>query len=98
MTSSQWFDRLTRYRIAAAFLYVPFVISLIGAVLGHNLRDWIGIWGVRAIYYVGLLLLTLALAIDSWEVYAGKRRVKQLIEDRQNERRSRGKHAKSENL
>ena len=96
MTSPTWFDRLTRYRVAAAFLYIPFLLTLVGQIIGYNLSDWITAWGVRAFYYTGLLLLTLALVMDSWEVYAGKRRVKQLIDQRQTDRRARGKHAKTD--
>lgn len=81
----EWFDRIRRYRIAAGFLYVPFILTLFGQIFGHSLRDAIGIVGVRAFYYTGLALLTLALAMDAWEVYAGKRRVKQMIERRLNE-------------
>jgi hypothetical protein len=94
MPNPTWLDRTARYRIAAAFLYVPFLGTLIGQIFGVSLRDVIGLVGVRSFYYTGLLLLTVALAMDAWEVYAGKRRVKQLINQRINERRPPGRHSK----
>ena len=95
MTSPTWFDRVTRYRVAATFLYVPFVLTLIGQVTGFHLRDMIGMWGVRGLYYTGLVLLTVALALDAYEVYAGKRRVKQMISQKKRSRKTPGKHAKA---
>lgn len=96
MTSPTWFDRMTRYRIAAAFLYVPFLLTLVAWGMGTTLRDVFPQYVTRGFYWTGLALLTVALALDAWEVYAGRRRVKQLIQDRQEERRPRGKHAKSD--
>lgn len=94
MTSPTWFDRMTRYRVAAAFLYVPFIMTLVAWSMGTSLREMIPMWATRAIYWTGLLLLTVALAMDAWEVYAGKRRVKQMIDTKKRNRRSPGKHAK----
>lgn len=79
----EWFDRVRRYRIAAAFLYVPFIASLVTLIYGHELREVLPLWALRSIYWTGLLLLTLALAMDAYEVYAGKRRVKQMIAGKQ---------------
>lgn len=76
-------DRLTKYRAAAAFLYVPFLLTLGCWAAGTTMRDEFPSWVIRFFYWVGLLLLTVALAMDSYEVYAGKRRVKRLIEKRQ---------------
>jgi len=79
----EWFDRVRRYRIAAVFLYIPFIASLVTWTYGHELRDVLPLVAIRSIYWVGLLLLTVALAMDAYEVYAGKRRVKQMIEGKQ---------------
>lgn len=78
-----WFDRIRRYRIAAAFLYVPFIGTLVSWGFGHELRDVVPLIVMRSIYWTGLTLLTAALVMDAYEVYAGKRRVKQLIEEKQ---------------
>jgi hypothetical protein len=94
MTSPTWFDRMTRYRVAAAFLYIPFVMTLVAWGMGTELREILPLYVTRGIYWTGLFLLTVALAMDAWEVYAGKRRVKQLIDQKQRDRRQ-GKHAKS---
>lgn len=95
MTSPTWFDRMTRYRIAAAFLYVPFIMTLVAWIMGTQLRDVLPMWTTRGIYWVGLLLLTVALAMDAWEVYSGKRRVNQMIDQKKRDRRH-GRHAKSD--
>jgi hypothetical protein len=95
MTSPTWFDRMTRYRVAAVFLYVPFVGQLGAWAAGTELRELLPIYVTRSIYWAGLLLLTVALALDTWEVYSGKRRVNQLISQKKRDRRSSGKHAKS---
>lgn len=96
MTSPTWFDRMTRYRIAAAFLYVPFVGQLFAWSAGTELRELLPMYATRGIYWTGLFLMTTALAMDAWEVYAGKRRVKQMIDQKKRERSTKpGKHAKS---
>jgi hypothetical protein len=87
---------MTRYRVAAAFLYVPFIMTLVAWSMGTSLRELLPMWATRSIYWTGLLLLTVALAMDAWEVYAGKRRVKQMISQKQRARRSPGKHAKAD--
>ena len=94
MTSPTWFDRTARYRIAALFLYVPFVGQLFAWSAGTELREILPIYVTRGIYWAGLLLLTVALALDTWEVYSGKRRVKQMIVQKKRERRP-GRHAKT---
>lgn len=77
-----WFDRINRYRVAAGFLFVPFVLTLI-AWLSHVEVDVIMPMVVRrSIYWVGLFLLTVSLAMDAAEVYAGKREVKRMIKER----------------
>ena len=96
MTSPTWFDRMTRYRVAAAFLYVPFLMTLVAWSIGTTLRDMLPYYVVRGFYWMGLALLTVALAMDAWEVYSGKRRVKQMIDHKQRTRRSPGKHAKAD--
>lgn len=78
----EWFDRIRRYRLAAVFLYVPFVAQLGAWSAGTELRELLPMLVTRSIYWTGLLLLTVALALDAWEVYSGKRRVKQMIEER----------------
>jgi hypothetical protein len=93
MSNLRWFDRMSRYRIAAVFLYVPFVAQLGAWSAGTQLRDILPFIVMRSIYWVGLLLLTVALAMDAWEVYAGKRQVKRMIDQKKRERRH-GKHAK----
>jgi hypothetical protein len=85
---------MTRYRVAAAFLYIPFVMTLVAWGMGTELREILPLYVTIGIYCTGLFLLTVALAMDAWEVYAGKRRVKQLIDQKQRDRRQ-GKHAKS---
>lgn len=85
---------MTRYRVAAAFLYVPFFASMIALMMGTQLREILPLWATRGIYWVGLLLLTVALAMDAWEVYSGKRRVKQMIDQKKRDR-PHGRHAKS---
>lgn len=84
-----WFDRFNRYRIAAAFLYALFLLSLAGMISGHPAREWLPWWLSRGLFWTGLLVLTVALAMDAYEVYAGKRKVKQMIETHQNRDRSR---------
>lgn len=93
MISPTWFDRMNRYRVAAAFLYVPFVGQLGAWTAGTELREVLPTVVTRSIYWCGLLLLTVALAMDGWEVYAGKRKVRQLISQKKRERPT-GKHAK----
>lgn len=78
-----WFDRINRYRIAAAFLYVLFILSMVGTFSGHPVKEWLPWWLSRALFWSGLLVLTVALAMDAWEPYAGKRRVKRLIAEQQ---------------
>lgn len=77
------FDRMTQYRVAAAFLYVPFFMTIIALVQGREPWKMWPIWVTRGIQWTGLALLTLALALDAFEVYAGKRRVRQMIETKQ---------------
>jgi len=86
MTSTTWFDRITKYRFAAAFLYVPFVGQLGAWAAGTELRDLLPTAVTRSIYWTGLLLLTVALAQDAWEVYSGKRQVKRMIDQKKRER------------
>jgi hypothetical protein len=95
MTSPSFFDRMTRYRLAAAFLYVPFLGTLAAWAGGTELRDLLPVYVTRSIYWIGLLLLTVALAMDAWEVYAGKRQVNRMIDQKKRERRK-DKHAKSD--
>lgn len=74
-----WWDRINRYRVAAGFLYVPFILAMITLVTGHELMAQ----SVRrSVYWIGLFLLTVALAMDAWEVYSGKRQVKRMIATR----------------
>jgi hypothetical protein len=94
MISTTWFDRMNRYRIAAAFLYVPFLGQLGAWIDGTELRNVLPVVVTRSIYWAGLFLLTVALAMDAWEVYAGRRRVKRLI-NRKKQERPTGKHAKA---
>lgn len=93
MTSPTWFDRMNRYRIAAVFLYVPFVGQLFAWTAGTELREILPLYATRGIYWAGLFLMTAALAMDAWEVYAGKRRVKQMIDQKKRDR-PHGRHAK----
>lgn len=86
MTSPAFFDRMTRYRTAALFLYVPFLGTLAAWASGNELRDLLPVYVTRGIYWVGLLLLTVALAMDAWEVYSGKRQVNRMIEQKKRER------------
>lgn len=87
MTSPTFFDRMTRYRTAALFLYVPFLATLVAWGSGTTLRDLLPVYVTRGIYWVGLLLLTVALAMDAWEVYAGKRQVNRMIDQKKRDRR-----------
>jgi putative Ca2+/H+ antiporter (TMEM165/GDT1 family) len=82
-----WFDRFNRYRIAAAFLYALFILTMIGMFSGHPVKEWMPVWGTRALFWTGLLVLTVALAMDAYEVYAGKRRVKHLIDKKKSQRK-----------
>lgn len=75
----RWFDQLNRYRIAAFVLVVPAVLNIL--VIDLELFD-MSMWARRAIYWVGLLILLGAVAIDAREVYRGKRTVKQMIRSR----------------
>ena len=77
-----WFDRVNRYRVAAGFLFVPFLAAMVALIFGHNINEFLPMMARRSIYWVGLLLLTIALAMDWWEVYSGKREVKRRIEAR----------------
>jgi hypothetical protein len=81
-----WFDRFNRYRIAAAFLYALFLLNLAGSISGHPVKEWLPHGFLRGLFWAGLLILTVALAMDAYEVYAGKRRVKQMIEDQRSRR------------
>lgn len=74
-----WFDRINRYRLAAGFLFVPFVLTLIAWMTGVSVDTVLPMVARRSVYWVGLLFLTVALAMDAWEVYAGKRQVKRLM-------------------
>lgn len=86
LTVPTWFDRFNRYRIAAGFLYTLFLLSLAGMISGHPAKEWLGVWASRALFWAGLLVLTVALAMDAWEVYAGKRKVKQMIDQKKQDR------------
>lgn len=86
MTSPTWFDRVNRYRIAAAFLYVPFIGQLGAWADGTELRNVLPVAVTRSIYWTGLFLLTAALAMDAWTVYAGKRKVRQMISRKKQDR------------
>lgn len=79
MPLTRWFDRVNRYRIAAVFLFIPFVSALVSYTFGHELNEMLPLIVRQAIYWVGLLLLTVALTLDYWEIQRGKRRVKRLI-------------------
>lgn len=81
-----WFDRFNRYRIAAGFLYALFLLSLAGMISGHPVKEWLPVWASRGLFWSGLLVLTVALAMDAWEVYSGKRKVNQLIDRKKAER------------
>lgn len=76
-----WFDRYNRYRIATIFLYMLFLLTTWGLISGHSVKDWIPVWGTRALFWAGLFVQTVALAMDAYEVYAGKRKVKHLIKE-----------------
>lgn len=77
-----WFDRINRYRASAAFLFVPFLLTLFAWVVGIPVDVVMPMVARRSVYWVGLFLLTVALAMDAWEVYSGKRQVKRMIEAR----------------
>jgi hypothetical protein len=51
MTSPTWFDRMTRYRIAAAFLYVPFLLTLVAWGMGTTLREILPEYVTRGFYW-----------------------------------------------
>jgi putative effector of murein hydrolase LrgA (UPF0299 family) len=70
---------MNRYRVATLFLYVPFIGQLAAWLAGSELREMLPTAVSRSIYWAGLGLLTLALALDAWEVYRGKRQVNRLI-------------------
>lgn len=74
-----WFDRINRYRVAAGFLFVPFILALIGFTVGIDKNTIMPLHVRQVIYWIGLFLLTISLAMDAWEVYAGKREVKRMI-------------------
>lgn len=77
-----WFDRINRYRVAAGFLFIPFILTLVAWSMGLPVDVVMSAVVRRSIYWVGLFLLTVALAMDAWEVYSGKREVKRMIEAR----------------
>lgn len=77
-----WFDRINRYRVAAVFLFVPFVLVMIPMITPIELDTIMPLIVRRSVYWFGLLILAVALAMDAWEVYSGKREVKRMIEDR----------------
>jgi len=77
-----WFDRINRYRVAATFLFIPFVLALVPMVSPIDLDTIMPYLVRRSVYWFGLLILAIALAMDAWEVYAGKREVKRMIEAR----------------
>ena len=75
-----WFDRLNRYRVAAIFLFIPFFLVMIPMITAIELDTIMPYLVRRSIYWFGLLILAIALAMDAWEVYSGKREVKRMIE------------------
>lgn len=75
-----WFDRINRYRVAAVFLFIPFVLALIPMLTPVEMDSVMPFLVRRGIYWFGLLILAVALAMDAWEVYSGKREVKRMIE------------------
>lgn len=75
-----WFDRINRYRVAAVFLFIPFVLALIPMLTPVEMEVVMPFLVRRSIYWFGLLILAVALAMDAWEVYSGKREVKRMIE------------------
>lgn len=77
-----WFDRINRYRVAAVFLFVPFVLAMIPMLTDIEMETIMPFLVRRSIYWFGLLILAVALAMDAWEVYSGKREVKRMIEKR----------------
>lgn len=74
-----WFDRINRYRVAAGFLFGPFLINMGALLTGTPIDDVLPETVRRGIYWVGLLLLGVALGMDALEVYRGRRQVKRLI-------------------
>ena len=80
-----WFDRINRYRVAAVFLFIPFFLALIPMVTAIDMDTIMPFIVRRSIYWVGLLILAVALAMDAWEVYSGKREVKRMIEAKLNQ-------------
>jgi hypothetical protein len=77
-----WFDRINRYRVAAGVLFIPFLLTLFAWIIHMPVDSVMPMIPRRGIYWAGLVFLTLAIAMDAWEVYAGKRRVKRLIQER----------------
>src|SRR5688572_2440697 len=75
-----WFDRINRYRTAAVFLFIPFFLALIPMVTEIDMNTIMPFLVRRSIYWIGLFILAVALAMDAWEVYSGKREVKRMIE------------------
>lgn len=71
-----WFDRLNRYRIAAVFLAIPTAWNLIDDVSFTQTSFELTI---RVLYRTGMVILLVAIAMDWWAVYTGKRRIKQMI-------------------
>lgn len=77
--TNTWFDRINRYRVAAAILTLPFILSTL--TMDLHLFD-MPILARRAVYWFGLAVLLTAVAMDWREVYHGKRDVERRIQHR----------------
>lgn len=73
---STGFDRINRYRLAAVVLVIPFLMSILSMDL-----HWVAIPPIarRAVYWIGLFILLVAVAIDTIDVYSGRHKVKKMI-------------------
>jgi hypothetical protein len=77
--SDTWFDHVNRYRLAAAVLVIPAMLTIISMDL-----DLVTIPSLtrRVIYWLGLAILLTAVAMDKREVYRGRQDVEKLIKRR----------------
>lgn len=71
-----WLDRINRYRLAAAVLVIPFFLSVLVDLGWADPPMMLR----RGIYWFGLSILLVSVALDAHTVYAGKRKVKRMIQ------------------
>jgi hypothetical protein len=65
--------------LSAAILVIPFFLTLVSVDLE---LVHIPLITRRVVYWIGLAVLLTAVALDSWTIYSGKRKVNHMINKR----------------